>query len=98
MLGCTLVNLMFTSLNIYFGLTNQKLNFLVKIRIPMFSILKVLHSTLFKEKASILPTEKHCDGSIMMRGCFEATGIGQLAIVENLMNFDKYQDILNKKM
>ena len=46
------------------------------------------------QEQNIIPTVKHGGGSIMVWGCFAASGPGQLANVEGIMNSKKYQEIL----
>nr|ACM08864.1 Transposable element Tcb1 transposase [Salmo salar] len=43
---------------------------------------------------NLIPTVKYGGGSIMVWGCFAASGPGQLAIIDGKMNFQVYQDIL----
>lgn len=45
-----------------------------------------------------LPTVKHGGGSVMLWGCFAASGTGKLQRVEGIMNSIKYQDILQKNV
>jgi hypothetical protein len=43
-------------------------------------------------------TVKYCGGSIMVWGCFAASGPGQLAIIDGKMNSEVYQDILQENV
>ena len=49
-------------------------------------------------KPGTIPTVKHCGGSIMLCGCFSATGTGTLVRVEGKMNGAKYREILNENL
>jgi hypothetical protein len=43
---------------------------------------------------NLLPTVKYGGGSIMVWGCFAASGPGLLAIIDRKMNSQVYQDIV----
>lgn len=43
---------------------------------------------------NLLPTFKHCAGSVMMWGCFAAGGVGKLAHIDGIMNAKAYINIL----
>ena len=45
-------------------------------------------------KPGTIPTVKHGGGSIMLWGCFSATGTGGLVRIEVKMNGAKYREIL----
>lgn len=45
-----------------------------------------------------IPTVKHSGGSIMLWGCFSASGTGRLVRVEGKMDAEKYRAILSKNL
>ncbi len=47
---------------------------------------------------NILPTVKHGAGSVMVWGCFAASGPGWLAIIDGTMNSALYQKILKENV
>ena len=49
-------------------------------------------SDVYKEKL-ILPTIKYGGGSLMLWGCFAASGSGAFVKINGIMNSTKYQDI-----
>ena len=53
--------------------------------------------TAFKEK-NLLPTVKHSEGSIMVWGCFAASGTGKRAHIEGTMNPNDYQLIFRENV
>ena len=59
------------------------------------------HTTLYVENKgtahqhqNLIPTVKYGGGSLMVCGCFAASGPGQLVIIDGKMNSQVYQDIL----
>ncbi len=54
-------------------------------------------NTAFHKK-SIIPTVKHGGGSVMVWGCFAASGPGRLAIIYGTMNSALYQKILKENV
>uniref|UniRef100_A0AAY4B9U9 Transposase n=1 Tax=Denticeps clupeoides TaxID=299321 RepID=A0AAY4B9U9_9TELE len=50
-------------------------------------------NTAFKKK-NIIPTVKYGGGSVMVWGCFAASGSGSLAVIDGTMNSTVYQKIL----
>ena len=47
---------------------------------------------------NLIPTVKYGGGSIMVWGCFAASGPGQLAIIDGKMNSQVFQDILQENV
>uniref|UniRef100_A0A8C5WC64 Uncharacterized protein n=1 Tax=Leptobrachium leishanense TaxID=445787 RepID=A0A8C5WC64_9ANUR len=45
---------------------------------------------------NLIPSVKHGGGSIMVWGCFAASGPGQIVVIDGKMNFRVYQDILQE--
>ena len=65
------------------------------------SCLDGTHNTMCGEKhQNLIPTVKYGGGSIMVWGCFAASGPGELAIINGKMNSQVYKDILqeNKRL
>ncbi len=54
-------------------------------------------NTAFHKK-NIIPTVKHGGGSVMVWGCFAASGPGLLAIIDGTMNSALYQKILKENV
>ena len=54
-------------------------------------------NTAFHKK-NIIPTVKHGGGSVMVWGCFAASGPGRLAIIDGTMNSALYQKILKENV
>ncbi len=71
------------------GLKRQKLNFLEGV-CPITSGVKV---TAF-QKQNIILTVKYGGGSVMVWGCFAASGPGRLAVINGTINSAVYQKIL----
>ena len=46
---------------------------------------------------NLIPTVNYGGGSIMVWGCFAASGPGQLAIIDGKRNSQVYQDVLQEK-
>jgi len=74
-------------------LTRQKLNFLEGV-CPITSGVKV---TRISEK-NIIPTVKYGGGSVMVWGCFAASGPGRLAVINGTMNSAVYQKLLKENV
>ena len=49
-------------------------------------------------KPGTIPTVKHGDASIILWGCFSATGTGRLVRIERKMNRAKYREILDENL
>ena len=69
------------------------------------SCLEGTHNTICWEKKgtahqhqNLIPTVKYGGGSIMVWGCFAASGPGQIAIIDRKMNSQVYQDILQENV
>ncbi|KAF7670306.1 hypothetical protein LDENG_00272020 [Lucifuga dentata] len=54
-------------------------------------------NTAFQKK-NIIPTVKHGGGSVMVWGCFAASGPGRLAVIDGTMNSALYQKILKENV
>ncbi len=54
-------------------------------------------NTAFHKK-NIIPTVKHGGGSVIVSGCFAASGPGRLAIIDGTMNSALYQKILKENI
>uniref|UniRef100_A0A8C6P1G5 Transposase Tc1-like domain-containing protein n=1 Tax=Nothobranchius furzeri TaxID=105023 RepID=A0A8C6P1G5_NOTFU len=54
-------------------------------------------NTAFQTK-NIIPTVKHGGGSVMVWGCFAASGTGRLAVINGTMNSTVYQNILKENV
>lgn len=54
-------------------------------------------NTAFAEK-NLIPTVKHGGGSVMVWGCFSASGTGKLAHITGIMDSQKYQSILQENV
>ncbi len=54
-------------------------------------------NTAFHKK-NIIPTVKHGGGSVMVWGCFAASGPGHLAIIDGTMNSALYQKIMKENV
>ena len=50
-------------------------------------------NTAFQNK-NIIPVVKYGGGSVMVWGCFAASGLGRLAVINGTMNYVVYQQIL----
>ncbi len=68
------------------GLTRQKLNFLKGVSHYIWR----KSNTAFQKK-NIIPTVKYGGGSVMVWGCFAASGPGRLAVINGTMNSAVYQ-------
>ncbi len=51
----------------------------------------------YKEKCMV-PTVKHGGGSVLMWGCMSAAGVGELHLIDGIMNSQMYCSILKEKM
>ncbi len=59
----------------------------------------ILHKTNTGfHKKNIIPTVKHGGGSVMVWGCFAASGPGRLVIIDGTMNSALYQKILKENV
>uniref|UniRef100_A0A803KDU4 Transposase n=1 Tax=Xenopus tropicalis TaxID=8364 RepID=A0A803KDU4_XENTR len=74
------------------GPTRQKLNFL-EGACPVWR----KSNTAFQKK-NIIPTVKYGGGSVMVWGCFAASGPGRLAVIDGTMNSTVYQKILKENV
>ncbi|KAK3518334.1 hypothetical protein QTP86_018638 [Hemibagrus guttatus] len=54
-------------------------------------------NTAFQKK-NIIPTVKYGGGSVMVWGCFAASGSGRLAVINGTMNSAVYQKILKENV
>ncbi len=72
----------------------QKLNILEGV-CPCYIWRKT--NTAFQKK-NIIPTVKHGGGTVMVWGCFAASGPGRLAIIDGTMNSALYQKILKENV
>ena len=84
----TLLTKVKNCVNLYYSLMRQKSNCLA----TMMSI--TFGGRVNKPKKKI-PTVKHSGGSIMMWGCFPASGVGALHRIEGIMKKDD-KEILEK--
>ncbi len=59
----------------------------------------ILHktNTAFHKK-NIIPTVKHGGGSVMVWGCFAASGPGRVVIIDGTMNSALYQENLKENV
>uniref|UniRef100_A0AAY4F020 Tc1-like transposase DDE domain-containing protein n=1 Tax=Denticeps clupeoides TaxID=299321 RepID=A0AAY4F020_9TELE len=51
-----------------------------------------------KTKQNIIPTVKYGGGSVMVWGCFAASGPGRFAVIDGTMNSTVYQKILKENV
>lgn len=68
---------------------------------PKLSCLGKTHNTMCGEKKAhqnLIPTVKHGGGSIMVWGCFAASGPGRIVVIDGKMNSRVYQDILQENV
>ncbi|KAF7640693.1 hypothetical protein LDENG_00022540, partial [Lucifuga dentata] len=63
-------------------------------KVELFGSVKL---TAFQKK-NIIPTVKHGGGSVMVWGCFAASGPGRLAVIDGTMNSAIYQEILKENV
>ncbi|MBN3293236.1 TCB1 transposase, partial [Polypterus senegalus] len=54
-------------------------------------------NTAFQKK-NIIPIVKYGAGSVMVWGCFAASGPGRLAVIDGTMNSTVYQKILKENV
>lgn len=54
-------------------------------------------NTTYRHK-HLMPNVKHSGGRVMILPCFEATGLGYLAVIEWTMHSSVYQCILESNM
>ncbi len=64
---------------------------------PVTFGIKPTHKNTFQKK-NIIPTDKHGGGTVMVWGCFAASGPGRLAIIDGTMNSALYQKILKENV
>ena len=50
------------------------------------------------ESKNLIRTAKHRDGNILIWGCMNATGVGNLHFIEGIMNHLMYIDILKQNL
>ena len=65
------------------------------------SCLEGTHTTVWRKKSqhqNLIPTIKYGEGSVMVWGCFAASGPGQLAVIGRKMNSQVHQDILQENV
>ena len=55
-------------------------------------------SITFFRKPGTIPTVNHGGGSIMLWGCFSASGTGRPVRIDAKMNGAKYREILDEKL
>jgi hypothetical protein len=78
----------------FYGQMSQKYNFLD----DMGRICPVENQTLHFHSKNLIPTVKHGGGSVMVWGCFAASGPGQLALIEGTMNSALNQIIIQENV
>ena len=68
-------------------------------------LLEGTHNTMCQEKKgpahqhqNLISTVKYGGGSIMLWGCFAASGPGQLAVIDGKIHSQVYQDILQENV
>ncbi len=54
------------------------------------------HTSFLHEK--LIPSVKHCGGSVMVWPCFAESGPGRLAIIDGTMNSELYQQIVKENV